>query len=129
MELKRGNFYHVCEKEKHRIENSTPDDSATWLAIHYSPDAFGQPTQITTSGNIFRDPPGKLVEELINPLVSHGKIRIEQIVSRGHSCPEGFWYDQTEDEWVMVLKGSAKLSFESGTIEMNPGDQINIHAH
>lgn len=29
----------------------------------------------------------------------------------------------------MVLKGSAKLSFENGSIELNPGDHINIRAH
>jgi cupin 2 domain-containing protein len=56
-------------------------------------------------------------------------LRIEQIVSRGHSSPEGFWYDQSEDEWVMVLKGSAKLSFDNGSIDLNPGDHINIRAH
>ena len=29
----------------------------------------------------------------------------------------------------MVLKGSARLSFENGSIELNPGDHINIRAH
>ena len=62
-------------------------------------------------------------------MLVQGKIRIEQIVSRGHSSPEGFWCDQAEDEWVMVLKGAAKLTFESGAIQMNPGDQCNIRAH
>jgi cupin 2 domain-containing protein len=78
---------------------------------------------------VFKNPPGKLIEELINPLVVQGKLRIEQIVSRGHCSPEGFWYDQVEDEWVMVLKGSAKLRFEDGCIDMNPGDHFNIRAH
>ena len=34
--------------------------------------------------------------------------KIERIVSRGHASPEDFWYDQEENEWVMVVKGTAR---------------------
>lgn len=56
-------------------------------------------------------------------------VRIEQIVSQGHSSPEGFWYDQEQSEWVAVLTGAARLKFEDRTVEMNPGDFVNIPAH
>jgi len=56
---------------------------------------------------------------------------IERIVSYGHRSPDGFWYDQEESEWVIVLKGSAILRFEdeSEGITMNPGDFIDIKKH
>jgi catechol 2,3-dioxygenase-like lactoylglutathione lyase family enzyme len=44
-------------------------------------------------------------------------------------CPPGFWYDQDRDDWVVVLKGAARLRFEDRIVEMNPGDFINIPAH
>ena len=37
-------------------------------------------------------------------------IRIERIVSRGHTSPPDFWYDQPQAEWVIVLAGSAAPS-------------------
>ncbi len=54
---------------------------------------------------------------------------IEQIVSHGHSSPEGFWYDQEQHEWVRVLKGAARLGFEDETVEIKPGEYVNNPGH
>jgi len=57
-------------------------------------------------------------------------VRIERIVSTGHTSPEGFWYDQAEHEWVTVLSGRAKLRYEDGLeVELGPGDAASIPAH
>lgn len=47
-------------------------------------------------------------------------LRIEQIISFGHSSPEGFWYDQDQHEWVLALKGAARLSIEGIVRELRP---------
>lgn len=73
--------------------------------------------------------PEKLPEELVEVLAKSGNVRIERIVSKGHTTSEGEWYDQNQNEWVMVVKGSAKLRFEDGTISLHEGDFINIPAH
>lgn len=69
--------------------------------------------------------------EQVRELLSREDIRIERIVSRGHSSPPGFWYDQKEHEWVMVLEGRARLLFAGGeaAIQLGPGDHIDIPAH
>ena len=52
---------------------------------------------------------------------------IERIISHVHSSPAGFWYDQAEDEWVIVLRGSAVLEFGGREmVEMNEGDYLLI---
>lgn len=79
--------------------------------------------------NLFADLPAKLRDELITTLLEAANVRIERIVSHGHGSPPGFWYDQDQNEWVIVLKGAARLRFEDETIEMTPGDFINIPAH
>jgi cupin 2 domain-containing protein len=79
--------------------------------------------------NIFDDLPPHLPKELVQLLARGDDVRVERIVSRGHASPEGFWYDQQEHEWVIVLKGAARLQFEDGVVEMNPGDFLNIQAH
>jgi cupin 2 domain-containing protein len=78
--------------------------------------------------NIFHDIP-KSADEIIQELVRFDNVRIERIISNGNSSPEGFWYDQHENEWVIVLKGSAKLEFEDDIIELAEGDYILIPAH
>ncbi len=79
--------------------------------------------------NLFGQFPADFRDELIETLVSAPQVRIERIVSRGHASPEGFWYDQDEHEFVVLLKGAARLRFEDESVEMQPGDWISIPAH
>jgi cupin 2 domain-containing protein len=85
----------------------------------------------TMTGNLFSDLPRHLPNELFTTLLEAANVRIERIVSRGHASPEGFWFDQDQHEWVVVLKGAASLRFEDDEqpIEMKPGDFMNIPAH
>lgn len=78
------------------------------------------------AGNLFEGVPSELPEEVTEVLASgEGKVRIERIVSTGQASPEGFWYEQEEDEWVAVLKGEAVLRFEDPEelLEMSAGDK------
>ena len=79
--------------------------------------------------NLFMDLPAALPEELIEVIGGSGDVRIERIVSHGHSSPEGFWYDQDGDEFVLLVSGRATLEFEDHEIVLNPGDYLNIAAH
>lgn len=79
--------------------------------------------------NLLANIPQNLPEELTTVLQEGHGVRIERIVSTGHKSPEGFWYDQSENEWVMLLTGAAKLQFEHQVVELLPGDSINIPAH
>lgn len=79
--------------------------------------------------NLFTNLPSNLPDELFTTLLEADYLRIERIVSQGHSSPEGFWYDQDQNEWILVLQGAARLSIEGESKELNPGDHINIPAH
>jgi len=83
------------------------------------------------SGNLLRDVPRDLPEELAETILSAGTFRVERIVSRGHASPEGFWYDQPENEWVLVVSGAARVRFEGedAGVELKAGDYVNIPAH
>jgi cupin 2 domain-containing protein len=78
--------------------------------------------------NIFDDLPRNLPKEVVQTLVRAADVRIERIISHGHASPADFWYDQPQSEWVIVLKGAARLQFEDGMVEMRVGDFINIPA-
>ena len=81
--------------------------------------------------NIFSDIPDSLHDEFFQDIFNNENFRIERIISKGHSSNEGFWYDQEKNEWVILLKGCAKLLFQNDTepVTLKPGDWINIHAH
>ncbi|GAA5509674.1 cupin domain-containing protein [Novipirellula caenicola] len=81
--------------------------------------------------NLFSDLPTSLAAELVNVLVETPAIRIERIVSTGHCSEPGFWYDQEESEWVIVLQGEAQLCFADGTPPKTlcTGDHLIIPAH
>lgn len=59
-------------------------------------------------------------------------MRVERIVSTGQASPEGFWYDQAQHEWVVLLAGSAGLAFADTpgqTLVLSPGDAVDTAAH
>jgi cupin 2 domain-containing protein len=81
-------------------------------------------------GNIFSSLPVKSENELFEELLRYKNIRIERIVSQGHTSPEKGWHDQQENEWVIILEGSGSILFESGEeVNLKKGDYLNIPAH
>ena len=80
--------------------------------------------------NIFSRIPDVACQEEFIELLSRDGVRIERIISQGHTTPEGEWYDQDENEWVMVVQGSGRLLFESGKdLLLEAGNYVNIPAH
>ncbi|MFK0310176.1 cupin domain-containing protein [Pseudomonas sp. NPDC090233] len=69
--------------------------------------------------------------ERIDELLQRPGMRIERIVSCGQASPAGFWYDQAEGEWVILLSGRAalRLEHEGYTRLLAPGDCLDIPAH
>lgn len=78
--------------------------------------------------NFLDELPIHFPEELFQTIVEGKDIRIERIISCGHATPEGTWYDQPQSEWVLLLQGAARLAFEDKSIDMKPGDYVNIPA-
>jgi len=66
--------------------------------------------------------------EHVDTLLTRPGLRIERIVSRGQASPPGFWYDQPEAEWVLLLAGAAGLRFadETEVRVLGPGDWVDI---
>jgi len=80
--------------------------------------------------NLFENIPDNLPVEHCTDLIKGGNIRIERIVSLGHTSPEFGWYDQDENEWVIIIEGSGTILFENGIERvLNKGDYLNIPAH
>ncbi len=81
--------------------------------------------------NIFENIPDHIPEELFQEILKTENIKVERIVSKGHSSPDNYWYDQEENEWVILLKGSAGLLFEGDekVVRLKSGDYINIPSH
>jgi cupin 2 domain-containing protein len=69
--------------------------------------------------------------EVSETLVTGRGIRFERIVSHGQATPEGFWYDQENAEWVMVLTGRTRLTIagEAEDRVLGPGDAVFLPAH
>jgi cupin 2 domain-containing protein len=70
-------------------------------------------------------------DEISETLLKTKDFKLERIVSLGQATPEGEWYDQDTDEWVMLLSGGARLLFENerNVFTMNIGDYVHIKPH
>lgn len=80
--------------------------------------------------NIYAGIPGSPEKEIFERLAGSGQVRIERIISHGHASPASGWYDQETSEWVIVLRGEARLCFEDQTsIHLREGDYLNLPAH
>ncbi len=69
--------------------------------------------------------------EVSQTLVAGRGVRVERIMSFGQASPEGFWYEQTEAEWVAVLTGRARIRVadQPNDIALGPGDTVLLPAH
>lgn len=79
--------------------------------------------------NILLDLPDS-IDEIFETLLEKPGIKIERIISSGQATPEGVWYDQGGDEWVLLLCGSAELQIdgESSLRRLEPGDFLLLPA-
>jgi cupin 2 domain-containing protein len=84
------------------------------------------------TGTLRRNVPARpLPDEVVELLLEREGLRIERIVSTGQTTPEGQWYDQETDEWVLVVAGAARLRIEDENEdrELGEGDWILLPAH
>ncbi len=70
-------------------------------------------------------------EEVIEEILSTKSFRLEKISSFGHRTPDNEWYDQDNDEWVLLLKGRATILFQiqNKTVNLKEGDYFLIKKH
>jgi cupin 2 domain-containing protein len=81
-------------------------------------------------GNLRAGIPAALPDELVSLLASGTGVRIERIVSRGHTSPPGFWYDQDQHELVLLVAGGARLELDGvGERALGAGDWLELPAH
>jgi cupin 2 domain-containing protein len=81
-------------------------------------------------GNLFQRPEVPTPVELFSILWETPNLRVERIFSTGQTTPPGEWYDQSQDEWVVLLQGNATLVYGDGTVQLlGPGDYVLIPAH
>jgi len=78
--------------------------------------------------NLLASLPDARVAEQVERLLTRPGLRVERIVSFGQASPPGFWYDQAEGEWLVLLAGAAKVRFaeELEPRLLRPGDWLDI---
>jgi len=76
-------------------------------------------------------PRSTATDEQFSELLKRPDLRIERIVSTGHSSPPDFWYDQPDGEWVLLIQGEARLRFadEAEARHLKAGDFVDIAPH
>jgi len=86
---------------------------------------------MVSGGDLFADLPDAAADEQFDSLLARPGIRILRIVSNGQVTPEGEWYDQAGDEWVIVLRGRAGVLIEGEAAprERGPGEYLFLPAH
>lgn len=85
-----------------------------------------------TGGQLYaRIPKKRFADEQLTELLAAPGLRIERIVSTGQATPDGEWLDQPQAEWVILLRGAARLRFavEAKPRLLKPGDYASIPAH
>ena len=93
---------------------------------------WGESTpEIHQTDNLFQTPCPLPGEESSRELASGQGWQLKLICSNGFCSPSDSWMDQSEVEWVLVLRGSAQLRFQGdgGVIDLSPGDHLLIPPH
>jgi cupin 2 domain-containing protein len=85
----------------------------------------------SVSGNLFDKLPEQLPEEIFETILQQDRLLIERIVSQGHVTPINKWYDQENDEWILLLQGGARILLQNNRqpFILRPGDYLFLPAH
>jgi cupin 2 domain-containing protein len=83
------------------------------------------------SGNLYAGISAARNGEEFKTLLETAGLKIERVVSFGQASPPGFWYDQDQSEWVLLVAGHAGLLIEGETEArlLRAGDHVEIPAH
>eukprot|EP00808_Paulinella_micropora_P013847 g3696.t1 len=132
--LEAGDALFLPTHRRHRVSWTDPHAPTVWLALFVNTALHPHVPavqHVDRSYNILRSLPDSSKEESVDILLQARGMRLEHIVSSGQTSPPGFWYDQEEAEWVMVLSGSAKLEIEgqAEAVGMQFGLAVFLPAH
>jgi len=75
-----------------------------------------------STGNLFADAAPPERGERFETLLRRGQVEIERIVSSGAVEPTR--YEQSQDEWVVLLRGSARLEVDGEPVTLARGDYL-----
>lgn len=79
---------------------------------------------------LLKNIPSESKDEIFETLIEKKDIKIERIISYGQTSPKDYWYDQDQDEFVLLIEGEAKIKYESGEIiKLEKGSSLYIKAH
>ncbi len=86
---------------------------------------------VPPTSNILSPLPARGADEAVRILAKGNGFRLERIVSHGQASPDGFWYDQDDAEWVLVVTGRAQVTIEgeAENRELGAGDSLFLPAH
>jgi cupin 2 domain-containing protein len=80
--------------------------------------------------NFFNYPEININKEKFVPFLRGEKFVAEKIISNGFKSAGNDWMSEDSDEWVILLKGKAKLELENGEVlNLKPGDSFIIPAN
>ncbi len=65
--------------------------------------------------NTGKKPPKNPPDKCFQTLARTDTIHNERNISKGHTSPEKGWYEQYQNECVLLLKDAARLAFEDGS--------------
>lgn len=85
---------------------------------------------MTETFNLLSNIPLSSNQEIFETITQNNNIKIERIISYGQTTAKDYWYNQEDDEFVVIIKGNAKITYEDGEIfDLKKGDSLYIKAH
>ncbi len=87
---------------------------------------------LVIGGSLRQDlPSSPQAAEIFTLLAERPGLRVERIVSTGQTTPQGEWYDQAWDEFVLLVAGAARLRIEGESEDraLGEGDWMFLPAH
>ena len=81
---------------------------------------------MTRTGNLFADASHPVGDERFDVLLRHKNLVVERIVSAADTAPKSFV--QAQDEWVVLLRGSAILDVAGERLDLVAGDYCFLPA-
>jgi cupin 2 domain-containing protein len=87
---------------------------------------IGRQEDLMQTGNLFDGSAAPATGETFDVLLAHRNLVVERIVSS--DGPKGATFEQPQDEWVLLIRGTAVLQVDGRRVELTAGDYLFIAA-
>lgn len=116
--LRPEDFIVTTEGQTNRIDSTSRNEDSVWLKVNF----MGQVREGLHPSPDLPSTNSAKIESIAETV----DVRVERVTSRGQASASGVYCPQSDNEWLIMVKGQTTLEIGTDTVNLIAGDYVFI---